>query len=332
MLSVLRMPAQAHCSSWLQCRPPPSPSHTQFPAMPAAHPLHVRVASVVAYILCFHIAIEYGWQAFWLAFVACFEALEPTHQVGATYLRRFAGAWVSQFIKLGHVLERRRQRHKMPDSVVERIGNALLEGYDVLVEVGVERGVPVMEVRHRWYRSIGEFVGRNEWVDDLLKQHGEMTLRTLRRRLHQVMKGKLRKRWLHPRAPLTEEHKWERLNLCYRLLGMGVSTGVDPLLHYLSRVCWIDAKTYYIEPGLQSVFAPADADMTEVDDRVSRKKWGGPKVHYYCVVNALLGPVYFQYMTGSTAHNEDPCHQMYMVRPPPPPLRFCSPQRLYERV
>jgi hypothetical protein len=98
---------------------------------------------------------------------------------------------------------------------------------------------------------------------------------------------------------------------------MGVSTGVDPLLHYLSRVCWIDARTYYIEPTVQSVYAPGDADMTDIDDRVPRKKWAGPKVHYYCVVNALLGPVYFEYTTGTTDHQEDPNYQPYMVRPHP---------------
>ena len=73
--------------------------------------------------------------------------------------------------------------------------------------------------------------------------------------------------------------------------------------------------------------------MTDVDDRVPRKKWAGPKVHYYCAVNALLGPVYFEYTTGTTDHQEDPNYQPYMVRPhPTSPLPLCTPHRLYDLV
>ena len=108
--------------------------------MPVAHPLHVRIASVFAYLLCFHTYYQYGWQAFWLACATCFEALVPTHQVGASYVHRFAMHWTSQFSCLGHVFEQQQQHHKMPDNVVQRIGNAILEGYEVLVEVDKERG------------------------------------------------------------------------------------------------------------------------------------------------------------------------------------------------
>jgi hypothetical protein len=99
---------------------------------------------------------------------------------------------------------------------------------------------------------------------------------------------------------------------------MYCGVGVDPLVHYLSRVCWIDSKVYYIGPMDRLVYAPPGVDMTDVDPRATRKSQP-QKVVYYAVVNAVLGPIYFEWMTGTTDHHLDPHgHEHYTVRPPHP--------------
>ena len=97
-----------------------------------------------------------------------------------------------------------------------------------------------------------------------------------------------------------------RVELCTKLLQMEKKA----LYRYLARMFWIDSKTFYIEPGARMVWAPEGADMTVVDERMPRTRKHVKKIVYYAVVNALAGPVYIEYMTGTTGHDQD------VMRPP----------------
>lgn len=51
------------------------------------------------------------------------------------------------------------------------------------------------------------------------------------------------------------------------------------------------------------------------------------RANYYVVVNAILGCVYFEYVYGTTAHEEDPYYEEFMVsrHPAAPPHPSYSP-------
>jgi hypothetical protein len=294
----------------------------QVVTMPAAHPLAVRVAAVVAFCACFHYAVEYDLEVFWAAVEVFMTALVPDHTVAAGYLHRFVDKWVAQFVALGHVFERTRRHPNIPFGEACRIADALVAGRMVDIEVdqvsGRKRKRGKVKVQRRmWYRSLHQFVVLNEWVQAVMHTYNVTSEHTLLVRLHQVQPA-LHRRRLRPRAPLSAAHKTARSKLCRRLLGMYCGVGVDPLVHYLSRVCWIDSKVYYIGPMDRLVYAPPGVDMTDVDPRATRKSQP-QKVVYYAVVNAVLGPIYFEWMTGTTDHHLDPHgHEHYTVRPPHP--------------
>lgn len=102
--------------------------------------------------------------------------------------------------------------------------------------------------------------------------------------------------------------------MCSRLLGIGPREALE---RYLARIFWIDSKTFYIEPTGMYVWAPATADMTVVDERMPKSKKEIKKIVYYAVVNAVVGPVYIEYVTGTTGHPQD------MMYPPWAPAGFC---------
>jgi hypothetical protein len=291
--------------------------------MPAAHPLSVRIAIVVSYFACLHYAVEFGLDVFWDAVEVYFICLAPFHRVCDSYFRKFALKWVARFCATGSVQTITQRSPKLPDDIARKLAEKLLAGYTVEVEVEMRVGRKrkrsvVKEQRQLWYRSIREFIARNPDVQQLL-QEWNVSPRTLLRRMHAV--AKLSRRVLHPRAPLTDEHMRHRKHVCSKLLGMSASTGLDPLIHYLSRVCWIDSKVYYIGPRDCLVYAKAGVDMTHIDRRVTKNKSKQIKVVYYAVVNALLGPVYFEYVTGTSNHEQDPHYKQYKVRLPPSPVR-----------
>ena len=110
----------------------------------------------------------------------------------------------------------------------------------------------------------------------------------------------------------TWEMEWRR-EFASRLLGLSgvnIMPELDALLHKLYRVCFIDAKTFYVDPTTLRVWAPRPTDPAAADPPVGNSI----KIVYYAVVNPIIGPVYFEYVTGTSEHHEDPYYQQYLVR------------------
>jgi hypothetical protein len=303
--------------------------------MPAAKPLKWRIAAVMAYFMCWHLRDGPKGEPFWAAFNKKFRELEPEHDMAPGAARKFASLWVKRFKATGGLQERTRRKPNMPASVVRAIGEALMEGREVEYIKWKKTGTGrwrhfIIErlPRWAWYSSFHQFVSLNPWVK-LKMAHYKITsektlLRLMRRELPKLHRGMVR-----PRAPLTEEHKRSRSAFAHRLLKKAghpcrlpgsnwLMRELDVLLHYLLRVCWIDEKKLYIMPRPHAVWARAGADLTDPDPRVpmGQKALKGVKVVYYAVVNAILGPIYFEYVTGTADHERDLHYKKYKVSPP----------------
>lgn len=258
------------------------------------HPLQHRIHAVMAW-----------FAAQGNIWVACmyFVMLSGTDH-GIVALNDFIRRWAQDFIDRGSVLANYQGRkHRMPLEVARECVTVLLAGYQEVVQID-EGGMCREEVRQKYFRSIGDAVRRSQFLREKMEKY-HITPATLLRNLQHAAPG-LRKRHLNPRRTLTPANMAVRVEVCRRLLGMGEKE----LLRQLSRMFWIDSKTFYIEPDSLAVWAPADANMTVVDKRMPHSLKERKKVVYYAVVNALLGPVYIEYMTGTTGHEQD------VMRPP----------------
>lgn len=97
------------------------------------------------------------------------------------------------------------------------------------------------------------------------------------------------------------------------------ANGPDPtaLRRYLARFMWIASKVVYVVPRGCLVYAPPNADLYIEDHRLPCSKSQIKKINYYVVVNALLGPVHFKVVTGTTHITQiDPAYPThgYQVR------------------
>ena len=208
------------------------------------HSLAHRIAAVIAYYVCRQ---DIG------AAVALFLAWYGGDVVANPHA--FIHYWTRKFELSGSVQANYRGRQRrMPDDVAKDCVIALLAGYFV---TRIINGQPV-EVQ-KYFRSVHDAVERNSWLKEQMDKYG-ITEGTLLRTLQHVAPG-LRKRHLHPRKALSPENMAERAALCRSLLDKGDRA----LYKYLARTCWVDSKTFYIEPSGQMVWAPPGADMTVVD-------------------------------------------------------------------
>lgn len=101
---------------------------------------------------------------------------------------------------------------------------------------------------------------------------------------------------LHPKMELKEGLKEQRILLSKKLLRMGQ----EQMRRYLCRVIWIDSKKLYVVPRSQRVWAPADAFLTVEDPHMPTTGRNARAINYYVAVNAVLGPVCFLPVTGTT--------------------------------
>ena len=90
--------------------------------------------------------------------------------------------------------------------------------------------------------------------------------------------------------------------------------GQEQLRRHLSRVIWIDSKKLYVVPKAQRVWAPPDAELTVEDPHMPATGRTVKAINYYAAVNAVLGPVCFIPVTGTTDIIEVGGSGNYMVR------------------
>jgi len=92
----------------------------------------------------------------------------------------------------------------------------------------------------------------------------------------------------------------------FRMRGAPVGSGgcLDLLQHYLYRCVWIDSKVFYVCPSTQQLWTQTDPSMTAAEAEGLKMV----KLVYYIAVNAILGPVYIELVTGTSEHEADPHH------------------------
>jgi hypothetical protein len=148
--------------------------------------------------------------------------------------------------------------------------------------------------QHRFYRSIRHAVLMCPRLQEILTLK-QLKQQQLLRRMKAVCPELCRRtlRFVRHLGPAT---KAERAAYCSRLL---LWTDA-PLEAHLARYMWIDAKIVYVVPKGCLVYAPPGADLYIEDERLPRSASQIKKIHYYAVVNAVIGPVYFQLVTGTT--------------------------------
>ena len=278
-----------------------------------------------AYYMCMcyfetdHTGKPYFGHKFWQEVESQFDRLVrqcPGFEAGPNVqnVKEYALRWVDCFETYGHVqddpLHHRGMRPRMPDDVARQLVIVLLNGYEEEV-TKLRRGCMVTYTKHKWFRSIHDAVTRSEVIRKALHDYN-IQEHVFLLRLRNVAPW-LKRRHFHPRMAVTREVRDLRIEQCELWLSMGDKE----LLRYLCRVLWIDSKTFYIQPKSRFVYAPADADMAVEDERLTGDE--DLKIVYYIVVNAVLGPVYIEYVTGTSSHTEDPFYFPYYVSPCPLP-------------
>lgn len=283
--------------------------------MTRAYPIQWRISIVKAWFAASIMCLATGPAKFWDNVGEQFRFLVPDHTV--VDLRGFANRWVSRFETTGSVdeLPHIGAHLKLPDDVARECVSQLLAGYDTTVTEPVYVGQGPRRrlvsrrtiVVHRWYSSLKDAIRRNKYVREVMQEY-HISECTLWRRLQHVAPG-LKRRHLHPKKGLSAINMKARVELCQKLLEMGR----DEMVHYLSRCFFIDSKTFYVCPESVWVYAPPGAEMTVTDPRLPASKYATRKIVYYAVVNAILGPVYVELVTGTSEHVNDPFYQEYKV-------------------
>ena len=175
----------------------------------------------------------------------------------------------------------------------------------------IQAGYKLQTGEQRYFRSIRHAVSQCPRLKEILgskhmSQQG--ALRSIKKICPELARRTLR--FVRLLAPATKQ---ARAAYAAHMLSMVTVTpdGVDAtqLQRYLARFMWIDSKTVYVVPKDHLVYAPLNADMYIEDARLPRSRSQINKKNYYVVVNAVLGPVYFKVVTGTTGIREvDPTY------------------------
>lgn len=135
---------------------------------------------------------------------------------------------------------------------------------------------------------------------------------------------RLKKRTEELRIQYTQAEKLARLHRAIEL-----KRGFCTRMH---RIFWIDESHIYIVPKGQRVYAPPEASLVLEDERLERDFRKVIKLRFYCVVNAVLGPVYMKFVTGTTGlktgykvRSCQLCESMHMPAPHISLHFFCMP-------
>lgn len=149
--------------------------------------------------------------------------------------------------------------------------------------------------QQRYFRSIAEAVQRSEQLRDIMASvgiiHPAALLRTLKAR-----DPSIRRRRQHYSFSYTAANMHERLLYCHMMLWLSAAQ----MMQLLSRVIWIDAKKLWVGPKDELVYAPRHADMYIEHPHARNGKKKSICIHYYIAVSAVLGPILFLPVTGTT--------------------------------
>lgn len=249
------------------------------------HPVSHRVAAVKAYY----------WACGCMPLATLILAILTNGTfIGNPY--SFIPYWVDTFEQRGSVLDQPPPGRQSP---VEQ-GLAFEVCY--LIQAGY-----VNETGQQCYfRSIRHAVQHRPRLQEILGNK-RITQQGMLRRVKRAC-PELARRTLRFVRVLTPRTKRARAQYAAWMLSMLKMTpqGLDAseLQSYLARFVWIDSKTLYVAPADRLVYAPPGADLYVEDARMPCSKSQVKKINYYVVVNAVLGPIYFKVVTGTTRIRE----------------------------
>lgn len=190
---------------------------------------------------------------------------------------------------------------RVPDDVIRECATIIKAGYHVEMMVasgsGQGSGHATKHQVHRYYGSIKEACQKDEFLEGVITKYG-VTYDYLRSRLHQV-DPLLTLRTVEFKYMLTEGQMLNRRSTAASLLN---AWRIDPLC--LLPVWWFDETVMWIvdnENHTRRVWADAhDEGVRVVLSTPHIAAHRSIKVHLIAAVNALLGPVWCDFTTGTT--------------------------------
>jgi capsid portal protein len=212
-----------------------------------------------------------------------------------------------------HNLANSSRAPKVPREVVMDCCLALKAGYFIEIDVGTRASDPAARTSHRtqqqpklqqvhmYYRSIQEACSHNPLLALVVRDYG-ITPKGLLEAMHRV-DDQLVRRTVEFKYMLSEEHQQERFETAFTLLRMG-RWHMESMYDLLKRVWWVDEATIWL-------VADGDAHLKvycDAHDEGVRAVMSSPhlanraktKAHYLGIVNAVLGPCFFEFTTGTT--------------------------------
>jgi hypothetical protein len=185
----------------------------------------------------------------------------------------------------------------VPDDIISQCAAALKKGYIQQVLVSDEDGGLTETSVHRYYATIKEACKLDPFLSDVIRQF-DVTPEYLLRRMHQVDPGLVR-RTTEFKHDLSEEVIQERQDTAFELLRRWK---LDKSL--LLRTYWIDETTIWIitsHDRTHKVYCDAhDAGVRAVLTTPHISTKCHIKVHLFAAVNAIKGPCFYDFTTGTT--------------------------------
>lgn len=224
------------------------------------------------------------------------ELHDPNKHAAVSNLYSYIPRQVERFLESGCIFDRSHQpaTKLVPDDVAREASAQLKRGYFSM------RKLPGKKTRreqvHLYYSSIKQACAHNSYLRDVTRNYS-VTPEHLLERMHQV-DPKLKWRALDYKMELSTQQKQERMKIAGQLLRQH---RLDP--DFLKSIFWIDEVSIWLVPKDIKVHVYADAHDKGVHAVLTSKhiKSGARiKVRALCVVNALYGPCFCEFTTGTT--------------------------------
>lgn len=186
---------------------------------------------------------------------------------------------------------------RVPDSIARACAAALKTGYTAEVRDPQPDGSGTVSLVHRYYDSITDACRHNATLAQVIQDYG-VTPEHLLRRMHQVDRC-LAMRTVEYKHQLTAQQQADRRYMASLILAWCCF-----MPDLLLRVWWIDeCSMWIVKSGTQRQKVYCDAHDQGVKMVLTSPHVGTHdkiKVHLLAAVNALLGPCFYEFTTGTT--------------------------------
>ena len=202
----------------------------------------------------------------------------------------------NKFLETGSIDDRPHHpdTHKVPNATIDRCCVELKQGYTTQQQTSRPGDPP--ESIHHYYTSIKQAVKRNQFLHDTCERYW-VSPQHLLRRMHE-RDPYLKWRKVDYKPELTAEQMRERQRVATLQLD-----AIRDVPDYLDSIWWIDEVSIWFVRGNCNVKVYADAHdegVHQVHHCKRMKKGKTIKVRALCAVNAITGPCFLEFTTGTT--------------------------------